>query len=390
MISSIQAGQGQHHKRTKSSVLKSIITPRNHKRNPSAGAAISCSTPTDLQNTHSPATALPPLHIGEATPLGELFRSQERVLASSQKQASRADDRPATSPEKSLHKKTLSSVSLASLVAKHKDKDSRSDGTAKDGGVGEESKGTSNRLKKPKSQTNFQALLSRPKSSKAREQVHENRNSKDKENRTPPTSPVAAPTPIYAQFTSRPPQSVTTTTVPLNDISDVDREVSLYTPQAYTPSKQRNFHGLYERPTLAKRGRPKSAYLPSSTSTGSFVETLASIRKSSASRVLPSVSSRDVPSKEKKAWTDQRRVSWEERVSKQRSSGENRRPVAEKPKDGLTVAKRGSRVMAAVAAFNGRSRDSGKDVQMNSKNIESAFEALLVSQHHFCGCFHLS
>jgi hypothetical protein len=370
MISSIQAGQGQHHKRTKSSVLKSIITPRNHKRNPSAGEAISCNTPTNLYNA---TTTLPPLHIDNATPLGELFQSQERVPVSSRQQASMADDRPATSPGKPSHKKTLSSVSLASLAARNKDKGTKSEDRAKDGDTRED---TGKKLKKSKSQTSFHAFLSRPKSSKGREQAGYDRNSKDKENWTPPTSPVAGPTPIYAQFASRPLQSVNTTNVSLNDISDVDREMSLYTPQAYTPSKQRNFHGLYERPTLAKRERPKSAYLPSNTSTGSFVETLASIRKSSANRVLPSALSRDVSGREKKPWIDQRRVSWEERISKQ--SGESRRPVAEKPKEGLAVTRRGSRVMAAVAAFNGRSKDVGKDEQMSSRNIEIAFEALLV------------
>ncbi|KAI9780774.1 MAG: hypothetical protein M1839_006562 [Geoglossum umbratile] len=381
MISSIQAGQGQHHKRTKSSVLKSIITPRSHKRNLSAGAAITCSTPTDLRNTNNPTAILPPLHVDNTTLLGGLFQSQDRAPLSSKKQAGGADDRPATTPGKSLHKKTLSSVSLASLAAKHKDKDGKPEARAKDGGVTEESKDTGKKLKKSKSQTSLQVFLSRPKSSKGREQATEKHNLKDKENQTPPTSPAAAPTPIYAQFASRPLQSVTTTNVSLNDITDVDREMSLYTPQAYTPSKQRNFHGLYERPTLAKRERPKSAYLPSSTSTSSFVETLASIRKGNTNRVLPTVSSRDASSREKKPWADQRRVSWEEKVSKQRSSGENRRPGIEKPKEGLTVAKRGSRVMAAVAAFNGRSRDSVKDTQVNPMNIESAFEALLDSRN---------
>ncbi|KAI9867775.1 MAG: hypothetical protein M1813_007597 [Trichoglossum hirsutum] len=386
MISSAQASQGQHHKRTKSSVLKSIITPRNHKKNPSSGATISCSIPIDSQNTYNPATALPLLHIDnpnvETTPLGELFRNQGCVPASPKKQTSRPGDRPATNSGKPLHKKTLSSVSLSSLAAKHKEKE----GKSKDEGAGEGPKDTGKKLKKSKSQTNFQALLSRPKSSKGCEQALGNRNSKDKENRTPPTSPVAAPPPIYAQFTSQPLQSAAAANIPLGYVSDVDREVSLYTPQAYTPSKQRNFHGLYERPTLAKRDvvtskRPKSAYLPSSTSTGSFAETLASIRKSSTNRALPSVLSRDASGKEKKPGAGQaRRVSWEEKALKQRSS-EDSRPIAEKPKEGLTVSKRGSRVMAAVAALNGKSKDAGKEVQISSKNIESAFEALLDSRN---------
>ncbi|KAH0563253.1 hypothetical protein GP486_002177 [Trichoglossum hirsutum] len=388
MIPSTQAGQGQHHKRTKSSVLRSIIIPRNHKRNPSSGAAISCSIPTDSQNSYDPAITLPLLHIDspntKTAPLGELFRNQECVPTSPKKQTSRPDDRPATSPGKPSHEKTLSSVSLSSFVAKQKEKGGKS---KNEEGTGDESKDAGKKPKKSKSQTNLQALLSRPKSSRGYEQALESRNSKDKENRTPPTSPMAMPPPIYAQFTSQPLQSAAMTNRPWGIVSDVDREMSLYTPQAYTPSKQRNFHGLYEGPTLAKRDvvtskRPKSAYLPSSTSTSSFAETLAGIRKSSTNRALPSVLSRDVSGKEKKPGAGQtRRVSWEERVLKQRSSGEDSRPIAERPKEGLTVAKRGSRVMAAVAALNGKSKDSSKEVQMSPKNIESAFEALLDSRN---------
>ncbi|KAH0544551.1 hypothetical protein FGG08_001323 [Glutinoglossum americanum] len=386
MISSTRIDQGQHHRRTKSSVLKSIITPRNHKRNPSAGAAISYSTPNDPKSIYNTTTPLPLLHVDNlstnTTPLGELFQSRECAPTLSKKQANGPDDRPATSPGRPLHKKTLSSVSLSSLAAKHRAREGKTEDKTRGGDAGGEPKDAGKKLKKSKSQTNFQALLSRPKSSKGCEQAPESRNPKDKENRTPPTSPITAPPPIYAQFASRPVQSGTATNVPLSGVSDVDREMSLYTPQAYTPSKQRNFHGLYERPTLAKRDeivsrRPKSAYLPSSTSTSSFVETLANIRKSSTNRALPPASPRDASGGEKSGAGQPRRVSWEERVSKHRSSGENSRTAAEKPKEGLTVAKRGSRVMAAVAAFNGRSKDIKKDVQMDPKNIESAFEALL-------------
>jgi hypothetical protein len=52
---------------------------------------------------------------------------------------------------------------------------------------------------------------------------------------------------------------------------------------------------------------------------------------------------------------------------------------------GTTLAKRGSRVMAAVAAFNGKAKEVGKEKEqptpLSPKEVEAAFEALLVSHH---------
>jgi hypothetical protein len=43
-------------------------------------------------------------------------------------------------------------------------------------------------------------------------------------------------------------------------------------------------------------------------------------------------------------------------------------------KEGLTMAKRGTRVMAAVAAFNGKSKEQEKEVKIDVKMIDSALK----------------
>src|SRR5205814_4626054 len=115
-----------------------------------------------------------------AAPLGELHMNhQGNALAQTLSESQETRKRPA----QSLHKKTLSSISLTSLHTKSKEKSRDEIGAS----------GTKTpKVKKSKSQTSLSALLSRSRSSKslkkdtekakAREAAEDSRNSHDKEN----------------------------------------------------------------------------------------------------------------------------------------------------------------------------------------------------------------
>ena len=224
-------------------------------------------------------------------------------------------------------------------------------------------------VKKSKSSTSLSAIFSRPGSSKDNKD-EELQEQKNKENQTPPQ------TPIWAQFATVQNQFEvsSTTKVPLNDRQDLRGEMALYTPRHYSPSKQRNFPEN-ERPTLSGRSnaksRPKSECL-SNTTQASFAETVSGLRKSRQSK---EVARSDFDPSRKPCSDDQN--------ARRGPSDRQSRPKDEPP--ALTIGKRGSRVMAAVAAFNGKSKELPKEPtnesvseRLDSEAIESAFESLLV------------
>jgi hypothetical protein len=243
------------HKRTKSSVLSFM-----HKRTPSAGAVLSSNPPRNFVG--SPAyesTPILPQDHPHYRALGELQQNQQDQPPLSPKK-SRESKRPNTSEDasKSLHKKALSGISLKVLHGKDTEKVSKSTEPKPD------------KPKKTKSSTNLSNLLSRPKSAKnlwKQAADDEARAQKDKENRTPTLpSPIdtTRPPPIYAQFSSE-----YFAKQPLGG-RFLEDEIDLYTPQEYSPGKQRDFYagGPDSQPSLTKRDdgsqRPKSTYLPSS------------------------------------------------------------------------------------------------------------------------------
>lgn len=361
--------ENHQHKRT---VLKSMMASRQHKRNPSAGATLS-SNKTENITPNLPRLSrehpnLPPDHPHYNQPLGEVNHNREPSRSSPRKSLEIHEDNEG---HPGLRKRTKSAVSLKSLVRKDKEKSPKKKHSEDP---------TQRKPKKSKSSTNLAALLSRPKSSKGLKQ-DETREPKDKENRTPPNSAGMAPPPIWAQFATRPAQEVD---CGLRIASgDVEDEMAMYTPQEYSPSKQRNFND-YHQPTLARRPelkpRPKSAFLASGSSTTSFAETLSGLRKKSTDRDI-SRQPRDHPVISHNG-ENQQRLSSESKPSSQRSSIEDHKLVDEPPKSSLIMAKRGSRVAAAVAVFDGKSKESEKDSRMEPKMdikaIDSAFEALLV------------
>lgn len=348
-MSTMADNNGQNHKRTTSSVLKGIL-PRHHKRNPSVGTTLptTIGKPTELAGRQS-SKALPSLlpdNPNTSRPLYEVNNNRERTRASSRKSVEIYADEERKTEGK--HNRAKSAAVLTTLAGLNREGEKVVKSKVSEGDK-------ERKPKKSKSSTNIVALLSRPKSSRSL------RNGvdvppKDKENQTPPNSASVAPPPIWAQFASQQLQELTTTQkIPLNDSWDVGEEVSRYTPQEYSPSKGRNFDDC-EQPALVRRAepkpRPKSAFLPSAPSTTSFMETLSGLRKKN-----PSVSSR--------------KTSVETKSSHRQSLSDDEQPI-----------KQGSRVMAAVAAWNGKLKESVMDTKPskpNPQDIEAAFENLLVS-----------
>lgn len=367
------------HRRNKSaSVLKGIILPRSHKRSPSDGTALESNPPASHPYSLASPPMLPPDH-PDARPRGH---TRTKTLPAAPEDSPRKSQDTRRSPIKSLHKKTLSSVSLRSLGRsqdKERSKDSRSREPSRTRKEGKDDMEKS--PKKAKSRSNLASLFSKSKPSQdARETMVY-----DKENTTPPATPgrVTAHTPIWAQYSSQPLQDITTTTrVPLNDERrSIEDEIALYTPVDYSPSKGRNFFE-YGQPSLQKKSpvkeRPRSAYLPSGTS---LLETLTRKKsddrvplgdtKGNGGRVKENISSKSIASKP---------------VLSRRSTDQPR--VTTSPKKEPESPRKQSRVMAAVAAFNGRSKESGKmgppasptkaDSKLDPKVVDAEFEEVLV------------
>jgi Diaphanous GTPase-binding Domain len=281
MASQHRVPDSYSHKRTKS-VLSFM-----HKRNPSAGAGLSSNFPSSFvaSPTYSSVPFLPLDHPHNRA-LGELHQNQQNQPPSPPKK-SREVRRPNTSEDgsKSLHKKTLSAISLKTLG-----KDSE-----------KESKSREPKPNKKKSTTNISNLLSRPKSTKnLRKQAEEEaRIQKDKENRTPTSvssAEGARPPPIYAQFSSE-----YFARQPLGG-KFLEDQIDLYTPR--DNGKQRDFHaGLAGPPTLTRQERnsqrPKSTYLPSSFSLQDISRRVSSGSRHSA-EIVRRVSGAKRPSFERK------------------------------------------------------------------------------------------
>ncbi len=317
--------------------LKSVITSRNHRRHPSEIKNLS---PTRNENMDPRKPAVP---------FKDIFLPSDNPHAQQKlRDSPKTSDNVRPSPKKSievyeddnrtygLHKKSKSSVSLKSLMGNDKDKKLKTSSPEK-----MENK----KPKKSKSSTSLSALLSRPKSSKG-PKTDDSHEPKDKENQTPPTTENIAPPPIWALFASERDESFGgPTKIPLNDTDGLTDEMALYTPQDYSPSKQRNF-GDYERPTLSRgidrRPRPKSAVLPSAPSNRSFTETLSRLRQRSGDKGQKRLPSDDLQAQSRKQ--ESRRSSDERNIAGSRIDAEQVKSEDLSEQD-RTRAKGGSRVM---------------------------------------------
>lgn len=364
-------------KRTKSSVLKSII-PGNYQRKPSSKSQDQPYWDDDkdgkedyiyLRN-HS---ILPPDHPHTRHHLEEDSGNRNTTMASPKKLVEARKENKSTLGE------NQNMIRSASLFGMEKEKPSKKKP------VKEEEK----KMKKSKSSTSISAILSRPRSSKG-VKAEDSHRQKDKENQTPPSSAGMAPPPIWAQFATHGfEESSHTTMIPLNDRFAVEEEVALYTPRDYSPSKQRNFQD-YQKPTLSRRveskPRPKSECIASGPTPASFAETISGLRRSGRNKSQVDMSNeqqqtRQATDASEKPSTEKQHLS--ARPSNMEIQNVNNDPVG----SNLPTPQRGSRVMAAVAAFNGKAKELPKEppkdteiAQLDSKAIESAFESLLVSQ----------
>ena len=335
-----------HHKRVKSSVFKSFI----HKRTPSAGAGLSSAPADDVfisTPAYTPVQNMPLLPAGHAhaTPLAEIPHHNQTRAPSSPKK-SREGKRPNSSEDSSqpvsMHKKTLSSISLKSLAGRETEKSSKSKSTRPSS------------PKKTKSATNITNILTRPKSSKTlRKQAEEDRSrgGKGKENRTPPpTDEDPRPPPIYAQFSSE-----FFAQQPLGG-KFLEDEIDLYTPQNYSPGKQRNFYqGPDSQPALVRREdqqRPKSTFLPSSFS----IQDL-SRRVSAGSRHSSEM---------------------ERRASVERRPKVDRKNTEDSTKHDKTKSSRRQRVLSVVTGGMSNQRtESEQERILEDKDVDKEFEAML-------------
>ncbi|TVY83250.1 GTPase-binding protein rid1, partial [Lachnellula suecica] len=332
------------HKRVKSSVLTSFL----HKRTPSAGAALSPTSPTDVfiaspgYDATSAMQFLPQDH-PHYRALGELQHNRQSQPPLSHNNP-REGKRPSSEdgPFKSLHKKTMSTISLKSRAEKDADHHSKS---------------KADKPKKTKSSTNLATLLSRPKSSKGlRKQAEEEeaRAAKDKENRSPVIPSETSRPPIYAQFSSE-----LFAKQPLGG-KFLEDEIDLYTPQQYSPGKQRNFYnGPGQQPSLAKRDegpqRPKSTYIPSSFSIQDI------------SRHVSGASSRH-SSEEVRRGSREGRPSFERKTTDRSTASQK------------TAPNRGQRVLAAVSSFavpKTKTPETDAEPVLEDKDVDREFEAML-------------
>ncbi|KAI4253830.1 MAG: hypothetical protein L6R42_007436, partial [Xanthoria sp. 1 TBL-2021] len=283
-----------------------------------------------------------------------------------------------------MHKKTKSAVSLKSLIGNDKVKPPKLSGQECEGGT---------RLKRPKSSTGLSALLSRSKAPKETKSPCKSP-TKDKENRTPPQTADMLPPPIWAQFAiQQTPEPRKSTAIPAAARTDIEKEIALYTPKEYSPSKQRNFHDY--RPTLSRKPEPSSRPLSQIIGSGGMKAhmgmSLSSTQKQPAmgqKQTYPRVEgmSADGQTKEETRRADDRGP---EDTNK---GAHTEREVAETGSGGASSAaakvKRGSRVMAAVAAFNG-TRNGACDTrpptsssrELDAQTIENEFETLLETRN---------
>ena len=239
--------------------------------------------------------------------------------------------------------------------------------------------------KKSKSSTNLSGLFAKMnRSSKdLSAQVQ-----KDKENATPPSSSsgpaersIPAETPIWAQFASdAPPLSRTRSK---DSKSSVHDEIAKYTPREYSPSKQRNFNGTLDQPSLRPtlNSRPQSMYgLGGEGFVGAIARRVSGHRSSEEGR-------RSEESERRQSKESDRRRSGDGNVLVKRTSIERKvsRSSTEQgsAKDKLNIVKRGGRVMAAVAALQGKGKSerAKKDAELDPKAVAKAFEAVLDSRN---------
>lgn len=330
---------------TKSSMFRAIMSPRSHRRNQSADDALSPRPPPRSMPTEHVASQFEdPSPIAGYRPLSEIVPNRDAGEngVASPKIGGRENKGP-------LHKKTKSTVSLKSLRSYMERKDVKSEE------VPEQSEDMS--PKKAKSSNSLSAILKRSQ----RGRKDGSKQSRDKENRSPTDLIDNMPSPMWSQDSSslhKEPisRSRANSTAEMRRI--VADEVSLYTPKGYGPSQQRNFCD-YHQPSLAKpnesKPRPKSDILTGNRK----VKDLFGVQRASSGESDPF-------------------AHFDSGSSKGRSPSPRK---ISPPGTAKEEPKRLSRVQAAISVFNAKERDAEVHQHLNSKDLESEFEKLLVRWH---------
>lgn len=318
---------------TKPSVLRALL---GHRRNQSADDASSKPQASEASSLTCP---MDQQHPPQNQPLGEIVPNHD-VPNDGYYPGS-----PRKSEEGGLHKKTKSAVSLKSLKNYMERKPEKAP------------EDPNNKPKKAKSTNSFTAILKRSQQGRKSE---EEKDSRDKENRSPCDPAEDLPSPIWAQYAT-PNPSFRDEPSPANSNRrrTLQEEVSLYTPNRYSPAQQRNFYD-FQQPSLTSRTgpkpRPKSDFLAG----GSKVKDLLSFQGSSS----------------KQAQNDQPEPS--PIMNRGRPRGLSTPDARSEAETKQSSPKKSSRVQEVISAFNAKEREAELHKRLNSKDLESEFEKLLV------------
>lgn len=338
---------------TKPSVFRGILSSKAHKRNPSADDAASCRSPYQSQPPRS--TFWSPVDQAYAAldqqPLTEIAPNRDAAEYGLPRQRS-----PGKQEKNTLHKKTKSAVSLKSLRSYMERKDNRSESP--------ENESEDLKPKKAKSANSLSAILKR---SQRGRKAESSKNSRDKENRSPTDLVDSMPSPIWNQYATGSYYDQIPAPPSPSNRRTFQEEVSLYTPKGYGPAQQRNFWDYHE-PSLTNRAdpkpRPKSEFLSGNRKVRELFGTLQNMSSEQLSPSDPSEPSS--PSKRR-------------RRPRALSKPESRQSAEPQPEQS---PKKVSRVQAAISAFNAKEREAELQRRLNSKDLESEFEKLLVSTSH--------
>ena len=364
-------------------VSESISILRNYQPSPSKELP-SWNLMDDKRSPYRPMAVvdpflLPPSHPQSRQHSKEKLQLKENVRPSPVKPVEIYED---ITKNPGLHKRTKSAVSLKSLISNEKGLTPKPKSPKKKDDT---------KPKKSKSSTSLTSLLSKSKSSKNPKGENVSQ-IKGKENQTPPGTAEAIQLPIWAQFSGQYSQEIKSSKqIPLNDVHDLDSEMALYTPRDYSPTKQRNFCD-YRQPSLPQKGdpkaRPRSAVLASTSSLKTTLgEALPAFRKPTNDRRSSELSRQDQRSQASTEGSC--KSSLETKLFSRLDSEDSQEVSNHSSKPAVTTGKRGSRVMAVVAALNSKMKEptceplkdgakESKRSSMDAKVIENAFERLLV------------
>ncbi|KAI5357063.1 Putative formin, GTPase-binding domain, armadillo-like helical [Septoria linicola] len=246
--------------------------------------------------------------------------------------------------------------------------------------------------KKSKSSTNLAGVFGRMnRSSKDLSKLVSEE--KNKENTSPiEHEPAAAPTPIWAQMASTNVSSESRARPVSREkpsSHDLLAEIDRYTPQEYNASTQRNFNGTFEEPSLRpslSKPRPQSYHSTNGDGMLGAFGRRVSGGKSSVEGRKSEDSNRVLDRPHNSRVSLERERILAQNGTDRKASGSSAELPAGKEK--LNMTKRGGRVMAAVAMFQGKTKDrisskeKGKEeAPLDPRAVDAQFEEVLAARN---------